>query len=208
MAGQAERKRSNARVGLILAGVVVGMVGVSFASVPLYDLFCRVTGFGGTTQVADGAAAEVLDRRVTVRFDASVQPDLAWTFRPVQKTVDIKVGETKLAFYEAVNNSSEPIVGTATFNVTPEKAGLYFDKIDCFCFTEQVLQPGERVDMPVSFYVDPEMDKDIKMDGVTTITLSYTFYKAQDQSGAKTARTQASLKETGAGTGDAADVKG
>lgn len=208
MTGQTERKRSNARVGLILAGVVVGMIGVSFASVPLYDLFCRVTGFGGTTQIADGEAAEILDRKVTVRFDASVQPDLAWSFRPVQKTIDIKVGETKLAFYEAVNNGSEPIVGTATFNVTPDKAGLYFDKIDCFCFTEQVLQPGERVDMPVSFYIDPDMDKDIKMDGVTTITLSYTFYKAQDQSGAKAARNQASLGKPETGAGGAPDSKG
>ncbi|MBO6562910.1 MAG: cytochrome c oxidase assembly protein [Nisaea sp.] len=208
MAERTERKRSNARVGLALGALVLGMVGVSFAAVPLYDLFCRVTGFGGTTQIADGASTEVLDRKITVRFDASVQPDLKWSFRPVQTAVELKVGENKLAFYEAVNNGDEPIVGTATFNVTPDKAGIYFDKIDCFCFTEQVLQPGQRVDMPVSFYIDPEMDKDVKMDGVTTITLSYTFYKAQDQSGAKAAKNQAALNATGAGPQGATDIKG
>lgn len=184
--------RGNLRLALLLAGLVVGMMGVSFASVPLYDLFCRVTGFGGTTQIAqEGGAGTVLERKVTVRFDASVQPDLKWSFRPVETKLDLRVGETRLAFYEAVNHGDEPIVGTATFNVTPDKAGLYFDKIDCFCFTEQVLMPGQKVDMPVSFFIDPEMDKDVKMDGVTTITLSYTFYRSQDQSGAKAARDQA-----------------
>jgi len=197
------QQRSNARIALLLAGVVVCMVGVSFASVPLYNLFCRVTGFGGTTQIADQDAPEILEREVTVRFNASVQPDLKWRFKPEQKAIETRVGETQLAFYEAVNLGDEPVVATATFNVSPDKAGLYFDKIDCFCFTEQVLQPGERADMPVSFYIDPEMVKDVKMDGVTTITLSYTFYKAQDQSAAKAARDQAD-----AGTRGAADIKG
>ncbi|MEP3116490.1 cytochrome c oxidase assembly protein [Nisaea sp.] len=203
MRKSSQQQRSNARTGLLLAGVVVCMVGVSFASVPLYDLFCRVTGFGGTTQVADQDAAEILERTVTVRFNASVQPDLKWRFKPEQRAIETRVGETQLAFYEAVNLGDEPIVATATFNVSPDKAGLYFDKIDCFCFTEQILKPGERVDMPVSFYIDPDMDKDVKMDGVTTITLSYTFYKAQDQSAAKAARDQAN-----AGTRGTADIKG
>jgi len=203
MQSSSRQQRSNARIALLLAGVVVCMVGVSFASVPLYDLFCRVTGFGGTTQIADQGAAEILERKVTVRFNASVQPDLKWRFKPQQKAIETQVGETQLAFYEAVNLGDEPVVATATFNVSPDKAGLYFDKIDCFCFTEQVLKPGERADMPVSFYIDPEMDKDVKMDGVTTITLSYTFYKAQDQSAAKAAREQAN-----AGTRGTADIKG
>lgn len=198
-----KRANKNGRLALILAGVVVGMVGLSFASVPLYNIFCRVTGFGGTTQIADKDSATVLDRMVTVRFDASVQPDLNWSFKPEQKAIRLKVGETQLAFYEAVNLGDEPVVANAVFNVTPDKAGLYFDKIDCFCFTEQVLQPGERADMPVSFYIDPEMDQDVKMDGVTTITLSYTFYKAQDQSAAKAARDQAA-----AGTPGSTDIKG
>tara|TARA_E500000318_G_scaffold110057_1_gene124529 strand:- start:3113 stop:3724 length:612 start_codon:yes stop_codon:yes gene_type:complete len=197
------QQRSNARIALLLAGVVVCMVGVSFASVPLYNLFCRVTGFGGTTQIADQEATEILERKVMVRFNASVQPDLNWRFKPVQKAIETRVGETQLAFYEAVNLGDEPVVATAVFNVSPDKAGLYFDKIDCFCFTEQILKPGERADMPVSFYIDPEMDKDVKMDGVTTITLSYTFYKAQDQSAAKAAREQAN-----AGTRETADIKG
>ncbi|MEQ8332418.1 cytochrome c oxidase assembly protein [Nisaea sp.] len=197
------QQRSNTRTALVLAGVVVCMVGVSFASVPLYDLFCRVTGFGGTTQIADQESTEILGRKVTVRFDASVQPDLNWRFKPAQKAIETRIGETQLAFYEAVNMGDEPVVATAVFNVTPDKAGLYFDKIDCFCFTEQILQPGERVDMPVSFYLDPEMDKDVKMDGLTTITLSYTFYKAQDQSAARAARDQAH-----AGTRGVADIKG
>lgn len=203
-----DNKRSNARVGVMLAGIVVGMVGLSFASVPLYDLFCRVTGFGGTPQIAEDVSVETIDRTITVRFDASVQPDLKWGFKPVQTSVDIKVGENKLAFYEAVNNSDETVVGTATFNVTPDKAGLYFDKIDCFCFIEQVLKPGERVDMPVSFYIDPEMDKDLKMDGVTTITLSYTFYKSQDQSAAEAAKDQAALEPAATGTTGAVDGNG
>ena len=203
MQASPRQQRNNTRIALVLAGVVVGMVGVSFASVPLYDLFCRVTGFGGTTQIADQESTEILGRKVTIRFDASVQPDLNWRFKPAQKAIETRIGETQLAFYEAVNMGDEPVVATAVFNVTPDKAGLYFDKIACFCFTEQLLQPGERADMPVSFYLDPEMDKDVKMDGVTTITLSYTFYKAQDQSAAKAARDQAQ-----AGTRGAAEIKG
>lgn len=197
MQGSFRQKRNNARTALSLASLVVCMVGLSFASVPLYDLFCRVTGFGGTTQIADKDATEILDRTVMVRFNANVQPDLNWHFKPAQKVIESRVGETQLAFYEAVNLGDEPVVATAVFNVSPDKAGLYFDKIDCFCFTEQILKPGERADMPVSFYIDPEMARDVKMDGVTTITLSYTFYKAQDQSAVQAGREQANAKARG-----------
>jgi cytochrome c oxidase assembly protein subunit 11 len=179
------RRARNLRTGGILAGVVVGMVGMAYAAVPLYEIFCRVTGYGGTTQVATAESDRILDRTMTVRFDSNVNPELPWRFEPVQRSMSLKVGETKLAFYQATNTGTETVVGTATFNVTPDKAGLYFDKIDCFCFTEQVLRPGETVDMPVSFYLDPELADDPKMDGVTTITLSYTFFRAQDQAKAR-----------------------
>jgi len=179
------QRARNLRTGGILAGVVVGMVGMAYASVPLYEIFCRVTGFGGTTQVATGESDRVLDRRMTVRFDANVNPELSWKFVPAQRSMPLRVGETGLAFYRATNTGTDTLVGTATYNVTPDKVGLYFDKIDCFCFTEQVLRPGETVDMPVSFYLDPALADDPKMDGVTTVTLSYTFFRAQDQSKAR-----------------------
>lgn len=179
-----QRARNLRTVG-VLAGVVVGMVGMAYASVPLYELFCRVTGYGGTTQVATAGAGRVLDRTMTVRFDANVNPELSWKFEPVQRSMPLKVGETALAFYRATNTGTRTLVGTATYNVTPDKVGRYFDKIDCFCFTEQVLRPGETVDMPVSFFLDPELADDRKMDGVTTVTLSYTFFRAQDQSKAR-----------------------
>ncbi|WPZ35686.1 cytochrome c oxidase assembly protein [Thalassobaculum sp. OXR-137] len=182
----ARSARSNLRVGLGLAGLVAGMVGVSYAAVPLYTLFCQVTGFGGTTQVADaapGASAE--HRTFTVRFDSNVRDGLDWKFVPAARTTKVEVGVENLAFYRATNTGDTPIVGTAAFNVTPHKAGPYFMKIACFCFTEQVLKPGETVDMPVQFFLDPELLKDPKMDGVTTVTLSYTFYPAEDQSKAQ-----------------------
>lgn len=179
------RRARNLRTGGVLAAVAVGMVGLAYASVPLYEIFCRVTGFGGTTQVAAAGADRVLGRTMTVRFDSNVNPELPWRFQPAQRSMKLRVGETGLAFYQATNTGRDTLVGTATFNVTPDKAGLYFDKIDCFCFTEQVLRPGETVDMPVSFYLDPDLAEDPKMDGVTTITLSYTFFRAQDQSKAR-----------------------
>ena len=177
-----DQGRANRRLALICCGAVVGMVGLAYASVPLYDLFCRVTGYGGTTQISDGTDHQVLNREMKIRFDANVNRELAWKFSPVQNTVRLKVGETGLAFYQATNQGAEPIIGTATFNVTPMKAGIYFNKIDCFCFTEQRLEPGQTVDMPVSFYVDPEIDQDENLDDVTEITLSYTFFKAEEQS--------------------------
>lgn len=175
------QNRSNGRTALLLGGIVVGMVGLSFASVPLYDLFCRVTGFGGTTQVAEGYAGQVLDRKMTIRFNADVNRDLAWGFRPEATSMDVRIGEAALTNYHAHNSSDQALVGTATYNVTPEKAGIYFNKIQCFCFTEQMLEPGQSVDMPVYFFVDPAIADDPAMDDVTTITLSYTFFKAPDQ---------------------------
>jgi cytochrome c oxidase assembly protein subunit 11 len=168
--------RTNGRVALGLAAVVAAMVGASFAAVPLYTWFCRVTGFAGTTGVAAAPGAEVLDRTITVRFDANSAPDMPWQFRPKQRTMQLRLGETGLAFYEARNPTDRPLAGQAGYNVTPFAAGGYFDKIACFCFELQVLQPGERIDMPVSFYVDPAMLADPEARGVTEITLSYTMY--------------------------------
>lgn len=170
----------NRRLGLALAGLVLGMVGLSFASVPLYDLFCRVTGYGGTTQRADMAPETQSNRIVTVQFNADVNPDLPWAFRPASPKMDVKLGEERLAFFRATNESSEPVVGTAVFNVTPQKVGGYFNKIQCFCFEKQVLEPGQTMDFPVSFFVDPEIQDDPNLDDVKTITLSYTFFPARD----------------------------
>ena len=169
----------NRRVGLICAGVVASMMALSFASAPLYRLFCQVTGFGGATLRADQAPGEVLDRTVVVRFNADTDPGLPWEFKPAQREIKVRMGEPALAFYTARNMSHEAIVGTATFNVTPDKAGGFFDKLQCFCFSEQRLEPGQSADLPVSFFVDPAMAKDANLDDVTAITLSYTFYRAK-----------------------------
>ncbi|RLK11412.1 cytochrome c oxidase assembly protein [Ruegeria conchae] len=158
-------------------GVVVLMGSLAWAAVPFYDWFCRVTGFGGTTGVAEVAPDEILDRTVTVRFDASKAKDMAWEFKPVERELEVRIGETGLAFYEAYNPTDRPIAGQASYNVAPYSAGGYFQKIACFCFEEQVLQPGERVEMPVTFFVDPEMVEDLEAKYVHTITLSYTFYE-------------------------------
>lgn len=157
--------------------VVLLMGGLAWASVPFYDWFCRVTGFGGTTAQADVGSDTVLDEIVTVRFDASLERGMPWTFTPVEREMEIRVGETGLAFYEAHNPTDTPVAGSASYNVYPYEAGGFFTKIDCFCFEQQVLQPGETVLMPVSFFVDPEMvtDRDAKF--VKRITLSYTFYE-------------------------------
>lgn len=163
----------------VLVTVVIGMVGLSFAAVPLYSVFCRVTGFAGTTQRAAGAAATTVARTVTVRFNADVNPELPWHFAPEQRQVTLKLGETALISYQATNHGTSPIVGTAVYNVTPSKAGLYFDKIQCFCFTEQTLAPGETAHLPVAFFVDPAMADDPHLDDVSVITLSYTFYRAK-----------------------------
>ncbi len=164
-----------------LFGLVFGMVGLAYASVPLYALFCQVTGFGGTTQRADAAPARQVDRVIKVRFNADVNQSLPWRFKPEQKELTVKLGEMGLAAYQAANRVDRATVGTALYNVTPDKVGKYFNKIECFCFTEQVLEPGQSVDMPVAFFVDPALADDPAMEDVTTITLSYTFFRAKDE---------------------------
>lgn len=158
-------------------GVVFVMGALAWASVPFYDWFCRVTGFGGETAVAEAGSDIVLDETIKIRFIASKDRGMPWEFRPLQREVDLRIGETGLAFYEAYNPTDRPVAGSASYNVAPFEAGGFFVKIDCFCFEEQVLQPGERVEMPVSYYVDPEIvtDRDAKF--VKQITLSYTFYE-------------------------------
>jgi cytochrome c oxidase assembly protein subunit 11 len=154
------------------------MTGLAFASVPLYRLFCQVTGYGGTTQVAERAPGRVFERRITVRFNADVNPKLPWHFQPLERAVTLRVGEPGLAFYRAVNLTDQPVSGTATFNVTPLKAGQYFNKTQCFCFDEQRLEAGEAVEMGVSFFIDPAILEDRNLDDVTTVTLSYTFFRS------------------------------
>jgi cytochrome c oxidase assembly protein subunit 11 len=167
--------RKNRRLMVVLGTVAVGMVGLSYAAVPLYDLFCRVTGFAGTTQVAEEKSTAISQRAIKIRFDA-MAADIEWAFQPVQRQIRLQIGENAVAFYRATNQSDRPLTGTATFNVTPLKAGAYFNKVECFCFTEQTLAPGESVDMPVAFFVDPEIEADPNLNDVKTITLSYTFY--------------------------------
>ena len=174
-------QRKNTRVLVTTLGLVVGMVGLSFASVPLYDLFCRVTGYGGTTQSADVVPDTITDRTMRVRFVSHTDRGLNWGFAPEVREVSVQVGEPALISYEAENLGSEPLAGTAVFNVTPAKAGLYFVKTQCFCFEEQVLMPGQSVDMPVYFFVDPSIEDDPNLDDVTTITLSYTFYPTESE---------------------------
>lgn len=175
------RERTNRRLLAALFGVAFGMVGLAYASVPLYALFCQVTGFGGTTQRAEAAPAVISDRTVTVRFNGDVGPALPWSFRPSEPAIRVRLGEQTLTSFRAQNRAARTTVGTATFNVTPDKVGRYFAKIQCFCFEEQMLGPGDRADMPVVFFVDPALADDPDMDDVSTITLSYTFFRAADE---------------------------
>ena len=168
----------NAALGVVLFGVAAGMVGLSFAAVPLFRVFGQVTGFGGTTQVADSLPVPVGTRVFTVRFNADVNGDLPWRFRPLTGEVSLRAGAAGQAVYRAENLSDAPVTGTSTFNVTPLKAGAYFAKVQCFCFEEQRLAPGETADMGVSFFVDPAILEDPLLDDVKTITLSYTFFRA------------------------------
>ncbi|MEZ5827260.1 MAG: cytochrome c oxidase assembly protein [Hyphomicrobiales bacterium] len=170
-------------VALSLAGLVAAMLGLSFAAVPLYRIFCQATGYNGTPQRADRGADHELDRTITIRFDSNVDKGLDWSFVPVQNRMDVKIGETALAFFKATNNSDRPITGSAIFNVSPEQAGPYFNKIECFCFTKQTLAPGASKEMPVTFFVDPKMVDDDSSKNLTEITLSYTFYRSDDQPG-------------------------
>ena len=177
----AEISRKNAKLGLTILAVVIGMVTIAYASVPLYKLFCQVTGFGGTTQTSETLPDTILDRTITVQFNADTDRSLPWHFKPEQRKIDVKLGQKGLTAYRARNNAKKPTAGTAIYNVTPLKAGKYFHKIQCFCFDEQILQPGEDVSMPVLFYIDPKMNDDPNMRDVKTITLSYTFFKAESK---------------------------
>ena len=175
-------KAQNKKSVIIISFIVLFMLSLSFAAVPLYDIFCRVTGFGGTTQIASSAPGSSGHPNINVRFESSTSSSLNWNFFAKSKVVNIPIGEEKTIFYFAKNLSNKPIVGTATFNVTPAKVGQYFMKIDCFCFVEQLLEPGQSLNMPVTFFIDPDIYKDENVKEVNEITLSYTFMKSMDQS--------------------------
>ena len=189
----------NARLAWTMVGVVGCMLGMAYAAVPLYEAFCKATGFAGTPLVAAAGDRPVIARTVQVRFDSNTDSGLPWRFEPEQREVTVHLGEQKLVYFRATNKSQRPIVGTATYNVTPESSAGWFDKIQCFCFTEQLLQPGQSVDMPVVFFVDADMDKDRRYDDIKTITLSYTFHEAKTER-AKTLLGGVTAKEFGKGS--------
>jgi cytochrome c oxidase assembly protein subunit 11 len=179
-AATAALRRRHRRLAAWCGALVVAMVGAAYASVPLYRMFCQVTGFDGTPRIASKPSSTVIDKTITIRFDGNVSPGLPWTFEPVQHTMDVKIGENNLAFYRATNTSDRPVHGMAVYNVFPEIAAVYFNKVQCFCFTDQVLQPGETMEFPVSFFVDPQIVHDKDARKVTHITLSYTFNPAPE----------------------------
>src|SRR6201996_374012 len=170
--------RRDLMVAFLCGGLVAGMVGLSFAAAPFYSWFCRTTGYGGTPQIATAAPAQITDRIVPVRFDSNVAPGLPWIFEPERRTIDVKLGEVVTVYYSVTNQTARVTTGQAGYNVTPPTVGQYFEKINCFCFTEQTMKPGEKRDMAVVFYVDPKLAKDSEQDTLTNITLSYTFYPA------------------------------
>lgn len=176
-----EIAKKNQRVFFRVMLIVLFMVGLSFAAVPLYDVFCRVTGFGGTTQYAQEYPDQILEREMTVLFNADTGRNMPWDFKPEERSVKIKVGDRGLTNYIAHNPKDLPVTGTAIYNVIPQKAGKYFHKVQCFCFDEQLLPPGERMNMPVMFFIDPAINDDKSMDDVDTITLSYTFFRAESE---------------------------
>ena len=174
--------RANRRIAVACVSAVAVMVGMAYAAVPLYNLFCRVTGYAGTTQVAvNSEGIRIIDREVKVRFDANIEKGFGWEFAPVQRDVALKLGETREIAYRARNLTDKPLTGTATFNVTPQSAGAYFNKIECFCFTETTVQPGEELIMPVVFFVDPDMADTEETRDIHTITLSYTFFERETE---------------------------
>ncbi len=179
MSAPASRRISNLTIALACLAFFGGMIGMSYAAVPLYQLFCQVTGYGGTTQRVEQASAIILDRRIKVRFDANVSPGLAFEFAPVEREVDLRIGETAEVLFRAKNIGATDATGRATFNVAPHYAGSYFNKIACFCFTDTTLKPGESIDMPVQFFVDPAIVDTTELRDVRTITLSYTFFPAE-----------------------------
>jgi len=192
---QGKGQPRHGRTAAVLVAVVFAMVGLAFASVPLYRLFCNATGFDGTTQRADAAPGAVANgRTVTVRFNADKDPNLPWRFEPEQHDVTVHLGEPQLVMFRATNLGKTPLTGTATYNVTPLTTGLYFDKIECFCFTSQTLQPGETAELPVTFFVNPEIQNDPNTKNISTITLSYTFFPAKNPAGNPNLKPQASLE--------------
>ena len=180
MTAPVRKPRGNLVVAAACVAFFGGMIGVTYASVPLYKLFCQVTGYGGTTQTAKAAPSKVVDREITIRFDANVSPGLAWNFKPVQREVKVKLGQATTISYEVANLFATATRGKSTFNVVPELAGSYFNKLECFCFTDVDLKPGETRDMPVVFFVDPEIVNEPDLKDLSTITLSYTFFPSAD----------------------------
>ncbi|WP_414475051.1 cytochrome c oxidase assembly protein [Microvirga sp. M2] len=179
MAEAPNTQRKMHRTAFACFGVAVGMVGLAYASVPLYDLFCKVTGFDGTPVVRANNASQVVDRTISVRFDANVSPALSWRFAPEKPEVQVKLGETTTVYYKVTNTGDKPATGIATYNVQPDLAGSYFSKLECFCFTEQTLQPGETLESAVVFYVDPRLAQDTDVKDLTSITLSYTYFPSK-----------------------------
>ena len=175
---------SNRKTVMMLTGVGLSMLALGFVSKPLYDTFCRVTGYGGTPKIADDNLSEILDRKVQVSFDANVT-DLPWEFQPEQRAMTVQLGQTGLAYYKVKNTSDKAVVGTATFNVTPIKAAPFFIKTECFCFTEQRVEPGQEISMPVLYFVDPQLDDDERLKDVKDITLSYTFFEVENPTDAQ-----------------------
>ena len=175
-----QNPRRNRALALTLAGVMGGMLGLSFAAVPLYRLFCQVTGYGGMPRIDASASPGMVDRKITIRFNADVNSTMPWKFAPVQRAVTLRLGEEAVAFYEARNPSNSPVTGVATYNVTPEKAARYFNKTACFCFDEQTLAPGQEMSFPLSFWVDPAIAEDPATRDIAEITLSYTFFRRLD----------------------------
>lgn len=175
---EAGTNKANTRLAAMCVAMVVAMGGLAYASVPLYELFCQVTGYGGTTQRAETSdGIKISDREITVLFDANIEKGFGWEFKPVQRSVKVRLGEQVQVAYRATNISDRPLSGTATFNVTPLAAGIFFNKIECFCFTQTTLQPGESMDMPVVFFVDPDIADEVETRNTHTITLSYTFFE-------------------------------
>jgi cytochrome c oxidase assembly protein subunit 11 len=172
--------RRDLLVAFACGGFVAAMVGVSYAAVPLYSWFCRTTGFGGTTQVAHSAPAQVSARQITVRFDSNIAAGLPWSFEPERRTVDVRLGEVVTVYYKVTNEAARVTTGQAGYNVSPPTAGIYFEKINCFCFTQQTMKPGETRDMAVVFYIDPKLAKNSEEDALKEITLSYTFYPVRE----------------------------
>jgi len=179
---EVRKTNANRKVVLSLSATALAMLCLGFASKPLYDAFCRITGYGGTTRVAEQMSTVTGEREIKVRFDSNVAGDLGWSFKPEETVMTVKLGQNALAYYTATNDAKYPVVGTASYNVTPMKAAPYFSKIECFCFTEQRLEPGESVSMPVLFFVDPELENDRRLDEIKTITLSYTFHRVKEPS--------------------------